>query len=146
MKRYIKASFTSGLVGIWWIYNNQVIADVETIDEGYNDGDYINYDPQKNHQTEWRRLVKESLPEDEANKLIAKGYKCIERGRVIYNLRTHSYEVTCSEEVFKDWDKRQLIIDAFDLNTCRYDFIKLNHYYIAELTGNPELDRFEYGG
>ena len=47
MKRYVKGSLTSGLVGIWWIYNDQVISDLETLDGGYNDGNYIQYSATK---------------------------------------------------------------------------------------------------
>lgn len=143
MKRYVKSSLTSGLIGIWWIYEDQVIADFKTLDEGYNDGQYINYDEVKNHANQWRRLVNEYFPE-KANELICKGYKGIERGRVIYNIRTQSYEVLCSEAVFKDAEMRDLIIDAFELKGCRYDFYAERHYFVAELTGNPELDKFYY--
>lgn len=144
MKRYIKASLTSGLIGIWWIYNDTVIADYKTLDDGYNDGNFINYDEKKNHATEWNKLIKEYFPE-QAEEIIALGYKGIERGRVIYNLRTQAYEVTCSQEVYKDSKQRKLIVDAFELNDCRYDFFALRHYYVAKLTGNPALDQFEYG-
>ena len=143
MKRYVKGSLTSGLVGIWWLYNNQVIADFETLDSGYNDGNYIQYSATKNHLTEWRRLVSENLS-DNAESIIANGYKSLERGRVIYNLRTMAYEVTCSESVYINKEARDTIIDAFELRGCRYDFVKLDHYHIAKLTGNPALDSFEY--
>lgn len=145
MKRYIKASLTSGLVGIWWIKDDTVVADVKTLDEGYNDGSFINYDEKKNHTTEWRKLIKESFP-DEADELISKGYKSLDRGRVVYNLRTQCYEVTCGDAIFNDLEKRRLLIDAFELSDCRYEFVNLgHHYHIAELTGNPALDEFEYG-
>jgi len=144
MKRYVKASLTSGLIGIWWVYNDTVIADYKTLDDGYNDGNFINYDEKKNHATEWNKLIKEYFPE-QAEEIIAFGYKGIERGRVIYNLRTQAYEVTCSQEVYKDSKQRKLIVDAFELNDCRYDFFVLRHYYVAKLTGNPALDQFEYG-
>ena len=121
MKRYVKSSSTSGLIGIWWIRDNQVVADYKTVDQGYNDGSFINYDEKKNHLTEWSRLIKEYFPE-EADQIIQKGYKSLERGRVIYNLRTQCYEVFCSHEVFSDLEKRKLIIDAFDLRGCRVDF------------------------
>lgn len=144
MKRYIRASLTSGLVGIWWIKDDKVIADMKLLDEGYNDGNFINYDQRKNHATEWRRCIKEVFP-DEAEEIIRKGYKSLDRGRVVYNLRTQCYEVTCGDDVFKDIEKRRLLVDAFELSDCRYDFVNLGqHYHIAELTGNPTLDQFEY--
>lgn len=144
MCKYVKASLTSGLVGIWWLYNNIVISDVRLLEEGYNDGNYINYDERHNHATEWCRLVNEYFP-DKADEILSLGYKGLERGRVIYNLRTQAYEVTCSQEVFQDIEKRKLIIEAFELGNCRCDFFALRHYYLAPLTGNPALDELEYG-
>lgn len=145
MKRYIKASLTSGLVGIWWIKDDQVIADTRTLDSGFNDGSFIHYDERKNHTTEWRSLIKKSFP-NEADEIIRKGYKSLDRGRVVYNLRTQCYEITCGDTVFNDIEKRKLLVDAFELINCRYEFVNLGtHYHIAELTGNPALDEFEYG-
>ena len=143
MKRYVKGSLTSGFVGIWWIRDNQIIADMKTLDEGYNDGDYISYDVETNHLTEWRRLVNETFSEEAAS-IISQGYKSLERGRVIYNLRTMAYEVTCSDAIYHDLDARKLILDTFELNGCRRDFVILNHYHVAKLTGNPALDALEY--
>jgi len=125
MYKYVKASLTSGLVGIWWIKDNVVIADCKTLDDGYNDGSFINYSETKNHDTEWRKLIKEYFPE-EAEEIISKGYKSLDRGRVVYNLRTQCYEVTCGDNVFTSLAKRRLIIDAFELRDCRYDFIKID--------------------
>lgn len=145
MKRYVRASTTSGLIGIWWIKDDTVIADVKSIDEGYNDGSFINYDEYSNHSTEWRHLLKQYFP-DEYDDMVNDGYKSLDRGRVVYNLRTQTYEVTCGDSVFDDIEKRKLIIDAFDLENCRCEFVNLGyHYHIAKLTGNPALDQFEYG-
>ena len=122
-----------------------MIADAAVLDDGYNDGNFIHYDDYKNHSTEWRRLIHDYFPE-ESSDIIRKGYKSLDRGRVVYNLRTQCYEVTCGDSVFNDIEKRKLIVDEFDLANCRYDFINLGtHYHTAELTGDPALDAFEYG-
>lgn len=144
MKRYIKSSTTSGLVGIWWIYKNTVIADYKSLDDGYNDGNYVQYDETNNHSTEWRRLISEYVP-DNAEEMIKKGYKSLERGRVVFNLRTQCYEITCSQNVRDNINQCKMIVKAFDLTNCRFDFVVVDHYHIAELTGNPALDWFEYG-
>lgn len=52
MYKYVKASLTSGLIGIWWIKDNVVIADCKTLGDGYNDGRFVNYSETKNHDTE----------------------------------------------------------------------------------------------
>lgn len=141
MKRYIKCGVTSGYVGIWWVYNSEVIADLVSLDNGYNDGSFIHYDTSKNHLTEWRRLMNGFGAGDQ----IPKGYKSIERGRVVYNLRTMCYEIVCSETVSKDLDTLKKIIEAFELSSSRYDIVVDPHYHIAEITGNPAIDAFEYG-
>ena len=140
MKKYIKGSLTSGYVGIWWIFNNEVIADLVSLDNGYNDGSFIHYSETKNHLTEWRNLMKEFGAESQ----IPKGYKSIERGRVVYNIRTMCYEVVCSEFVSKDIDLIRKIVETFELANCRYDIVTDHHYHIAEITGNPTIDTFEY--
>lgn len=145
MYKYVKASLTSGLVGIWWITeDNKVIADLRTLDSGFNDGNYIQYDESKNHLSEWKRLVTQTFPET-ANDYLKLGYKGLERGRVIFNLKTRAYEITCSSALTQDLDKCRAIIDAFELKGCRYDFVPLYHYHLAPLTGNPALDKLEYG-
>ena len=144
MKRYVKGSFTSGYVGIWWIINGRIIGTLRDLDHGYNDGNYIQYDKDQNHLTEWSKIVREQV-KNNPDEIIDKGYKSLERGRVIYNLRTCCYEITCSKKVSKDWDSIQAIIEFYELQHCRYDIVSLDHYYVAEITGNPELDRFEYG-
>lgn len=145
MKKYIKGSTQSGSVGIWWLIEGKVISGLVSLDSGFNNGSYIQYSETKNHLTEWSRLVKDNFP-DSYQSIIKQGYKAFDRGRVIYNLRTMTYEVTCGQEVFDDIDKRRMIVDAFDLNGCRYDFVNLpTHYHRAVITGNPSIDQFEYG-
>ena len=141
MKKYIKGSLISGYVGIWWIFNNEVIADLVSLDNGYNDGSFIHYSETKNHLTEWRRLMNDFGARDQ----IPKGYKSIERGRVVYNIRTMCYEIVCSEIVSKDLNTLKKIIEAFELSSSRYDIVVDPHYHIAEITGNPAIDAFEYG-
>lgn len=144
MKKYVKGSLTSGLVGIWWIYDDKVLGDAVPLDAGYDDGRYIHYDDFKNHSTEWRRVLQDQLT-DKFNELYPKGFKCIERGRVVYNIRTQSYEILCSDAVAKNSNIIKLIVDAYDLNNCRYDVYPDHHYYVFELTGNPVIDNMEYG-
>ena len=144
MRRYVKGSLTSGLVGIWWIYNDEIIGDAIPLDSGYDDGRYIHYDDFKNHSTEWRRILQEQLP-DEYSTLYPKRFKSLERGRVVYNIRTQSYEIICSEDIKQHPELIAKVVDAFDLSNCRYDVYSDHHYYIFNLTGNPVVDDMEYG-
>lgn len=146
MKRYIRTDEpdmpTEGNVGIWWIHNNSVIGEYCPVSEGVDDRGYIQFSKVKNHITEWESTVKEQLPE--AVDLIPKGYRCIERGRVVYDIRSQVYEIICSQAIANDEHSIQLIADAFEISNLRYDVIPSSHYYIPTLTGNPALDSFDF--
>lgn len=145
LKRYIRSSLTSGLIGIWWYTDDGVVFGKSAyLDDGFNDGSYIQYSDKENHLSLWRECVYETFDKTTADAIYRLGYKGLERGRVIYNLRTQSYEVTCSEDIVHNEDFRQAIIDTFDLNGCRYDFYALSHYCKLPLTGNPAIDKFNY--
>ena len=97
-----------------------------------------------NHMNLWRKIVHEHIDSSDAESVIAKGYKSIERGRVVFNIRTQSYEVICSQFLLHDNVFRNKCIDYFGLSGNRYSFDALNHYYRQELTGNPSLDSLYY--
>lgn len=142
----LKEGRSSGFVGIWWYTDSYDIWGVlKDLDSGYNDNNYIQYSNIDNHMSLWRKIVKDNTTSlEEFNNIYNKGYKSLERGRVIYNLRTQSYEIICSQAIYKDPVFRSKCLDYFELNNCRYDFIPLSHYYKVELTGNPSLDKFNY--
>ena len=144
MVKYVKGSLTSGCVGIWWLLDSKVIGNAIPLDSGYNDGNFIHYDNFKNHSTEWHTVLQEQAPDD-CDTIYPKGFKSIERGRVVYNLRTMCYEIVCSEEVAINAEAIKSIVEFYDLSDCRYDIVTDRHYHIAELTGNPALDELEYG-
>ena len=85
--------------------------------------------------------MKKYVPKKELQQsIIAKGYKSIERGRVIYNTATMVYEITCSQNLINNTDFRKNIVNYFNLSESRYEFVLLNHYHKIELTGNPAFD------
>lgn len=144
MKNYNAASLTSGCIGIWWVYDGDVIGLAIPLDSGYDDGRYIHYDQFKNHSTEWKTTLQEQLPE-KYEELYPRLYKSIERGRVVYNIRTQTYEIICNEAMSYDVETIKQIIKFYDLENCRYDIYADPHYHIYCLIGNPTLDDFEYG-
>lgn len=146
MKRLVTASITDGLVGIWWYTPlNKFWSFKKDIDTGYNDGNYIQYDKEDNHLSLWKSAVNNNLDDTKLiDSVYAKGYKSFERGRVIYNIRTHCYEILCSSIMYRNSEFRNAILDEFNLRHCRYDFIPMQHYQKVKLTGNPELDKFYY--
>lgn len=148
MKRYIRTaeselSTPTGNVGIWWFYDNTVVGEYCPIDEAVDDRGYLQFSKTKNHITEWESTIKEQLPE--AVNLIPKGYRAIERGRVVYNIRSQVFEIICSQEIAGDENAIKLIAKEFDISDQRYDVIPSSHYYIPTLTGNPALDNFDFG-
>lgn len=143
MKKYVKADLDTGMVGLWWIYDQEVIGRIVPVDDGEDDRGFIQYSCTKNHLTEWSNVVTTQLPES-AQHILPYGYRCIERGRVVYNIRAHVYEIICSDAVANDKSQIQLIVDAFQLNGERYDVLTDGHYRIFKLTGNPAIDNFEY--
>ena len=147
MKRYIRTAEeevpTVGNVGIWWFYNNKVIGEYCPTDEGVDDRGYIQFSRTKNHITEWESTIKEQLPE--AVDLIPSGYRSIERGRVVYNIRSQVYEIVCSYALSENESAIKLIADEFGISSTRYDVVPSPHYEVPSLTGNPTLDNFEYG-
>lgn len=132
MKRIIYASINDGYIGIWWYTPDRKIwAKYCSIDDATQDGDYLQYSTSENHLTIWKELVKENVEDiRESKDLISKGYKYYERGRVIFDLRTQSYLVTCSNKLVNDIDFRRSIITYFNIPKGRVNFeaLKENLY------------------
>lgn len=146
MKRYVRQNKIpqhEGNVGIWWLYNNKVIGEYCPVSEGVFDMHFIQFSDIDNHITEWESVIKEQLPE--AIDLIPKGYRCIERGRVVYDPRSRVYEIICSEEIASNKQAIDLIAQEFDIADLRYEVIPSSHYYVPTLTGNLALDNFDFG-
>lgn len=132
-------NYRNAKVGIWWWTGNEILARDCYYEDGENDGQYIQYSNTENHLTLWNNIRKEYNDKN----LMDKGYKYLERGRVIYNIRSRVFEIICSEEVVYDDKFRKACVNYFNLNGCRHDFIALNHYHKVQ-TDNPVLLRYEY--
>jgi len=148
MKLYVRTAESekptpTGNVGIWWYYNGKVVGEFCPVSEGIEDRGYIQFSKTKNLITEWKSTIEEQLPE--AVDLIPKGYRSIERGRVVYDIRSQVFEIICSQEIAKDENAIKLIAEEFEISNQRYDVIASSHYYIPTMTGNPALDNFDFG-
>jgi len=144
MKRYVRSTTIDaheGEIGIWWLYNGKVIGESCPLSEGVEDSGCIQFSKCDNHVTLWEDIIREQLPE--AIDLIPKGYRALERGRVVYNYRTQVYEITCSYKIASDLDAINLIAKAFKISDLRYEVVSLRHYTLPEYTGNPALDNYE---
>ena len=141
LKKYIRKSINDGFIGIWWCTDDYQIFGVScTLSGGYNDGTYIQYSNIENHLNLWRKCVDTVFDKNKSDEIYSLGYKGLERGRVIYDLRTQCYIVTCSKSMLYDSKFRDAIKDYFDLNNCRVDFQALARYSKLPLTGNPDID------
>lgn len=149
MKRYIRASLTSGLVGLWWYTDDgEVWALTKTLDDAELDGIYYQYSLEDNHLTEWESTVHSHIDNRKlADAIIKKGYRSFERGRVIYDTRTQVYELTCSDAIGADIDALNKIKDAFELNNCRVKITPIPSHYDKYVAGtDPLRERFELFG
>ena len=136
----------TGLVSIWWYTDDgqfwNFSKTMDSADEHYG---YLQYSETQNHMTLWRQAVKDHIKDkSEQDAIIAKGFKSFERGRIVYNIRSQCFEITCSSALFTDRSFRNSCIDYFGLKGNRYEFVKLDHYSKQELTGNPAIDEFYY--
>ena len=128
MKRYIPSSEQKitheGNVGIWWFYNNKVIGEGCPVSDGVDDRGYIQFSLTDNHITMQEKVIREQLPE--AIELISKGYRSIERGRVVYDLRSQVYEIICSHTLASDENAIRLIAEELSKKGLYKDIPFLN--------------------
>ena len=148
MKRYIKTvesetSMPTGNVGIWWFYDGTVAGEYCPVDYGVDDRGYIQFSKTRNHMNTWESVIRQQLPE--AIDMIPKGYRSIERGRVVYDIRSQVFEIICSQTIASDENAIKKIAEEFEIADQRYDVIPSSHYYVPTLTGNPALDNFDFG-
>lgn len=146
INRPIMASRGDGLVSIWWYTDDGEFWDFSIpMESGFEQFGYVQYSGTENHMTLWRRAVRDHISDPKKqDEIISRGYKSYERGRIIYNVRTQCYEITCSDALFNDMDFRDSCIKYFNISGSRYEFAKLNHYSKQCLTGNPTLDSMYY--
>lgn len=150
MKRYVETpittSYKEGLISIWWYTDDGEFWDFSTtMNKAVESYGYLQYSIEENHLNLWRKAVNTFVKDiSKRNEIIARGYKSLERGRVIFNIRTQAYEIVCSKNLINNAAFRNTCVKYFNLSGNRYDFEALPHYEKQELTGNPELDDMYY--
>lgn len=115
-----EADYPQGLVGIYWIYQKQVLADSVPWPEGERYGDYVN--GLSDHYTHWARFQRQR-PE-----LRRYEYEQVPRGRVIYNTVSATFTVLGSERFIRDEAQRALVLEAFHLPPGQTRFKADDHY------------------
>ena len=109
-KRYCRGSLTAGYIGSWYISNDTIHANIQTLDEGQENLGHI-------FCTNVIDTLKERLALSEGS--------VTSHGTVSYNQRTMCYIITIVRVVSTSDDTeielfRQLV-DRFNLNGCQYD-------------------------
>lgn len=94
MTKYIKASREDACIGVWlYTDSGEVLGLFKPTDKGVLDGAYVQYSDKDNHLTERRHALELFIHDTELRESIyRKGYRSLERGKVIYNTRTQVYE------------------------------------------------------
>ena len=146
MKLKINESYKEGFVSIWWYTDNGDFWDFsKSTDDAEDDHGFLQYSITQNHMTLWRDAVRNNIDDtDRQKEIINKGYKSIERGRIVFNIRSQAYEIICSATLVNNPEFREKCVKYFNLKGNRYSFILMNHYGKQELTGNPALDSMYY--
>ena len=145
MKITINESLLTGFVSIWWYKDGMFWSFDKPLEDAEESGGYLQYSNTQNHLTLWRQVVNSNITDESTRKMIiSKGYKSIDRGRVVYKIRAQCFEILCSPELQKNQAFIQACIKHFELSGKRYSFIPMYHYNKQELTGNPTLDASYY--
>lgn len=146
MKLKINESYKEGFVSIWWYTDNGDFWDFsKSTDDAEDDHGFLQYSVTQNHMTLWRDAVRNNIDDaDKQKEVINRGYKSIERGRVVFNIRSQAYEIICSATLVNNPEFREKCVKYFNLTGNRYSFIPMNHYGKQELTVNPTLDSMYY--
>lgn len=131
-------------VGIWWYTDSgEVWGLLKPTEEAVPYEGYLQYDAIKNHISEWRKVLNAFCKnQDEINSYISKGYRSLERGRVLFDIANQCYKVTCSKNLVNDNRFKSKIISYYGLDFNKVVFEALDHYCKIAYTGNPALDRF----
>ena len=109
-------------VSIWWYKDGEFWDFSKTTDDAVECQGYLQYSNTKNHLNLWSQAVTTFVDDlSEREKIRNAGYKSLERGRVIFNIRTQCYEIICSTELANDPEFRKTCIDYFNLRGNRYD-------------------------
>jgi hypothetical protein len=109
-----------GWVGIFWIYQNQVLADCVPWTEGESYGEFVN--GLSDHCTHWATFQRQR-PE-----LRRHEYEQVPRGRVIYNTLTATFTAYGSERFIRSEAQRALVLRAFHLPPGQTRFVADEHY------------------
>ena len=149
-KHNLKESYKEGLVAIWWYTKDGEFWNFsKTLNDAENDYGYLQYSTTKNHLNLWKTAVDKYIKDvKERAEIYNKGYKSVERGRVVYNIRTQCYEVICSETLVNDITFRNIYAGKFGIGRLRPDGSRHNSFpsgHTAMAFSSATILHREYG-
>ena len=111
------------MIGIFWIYQEQIFAKTVPVDSvmpiaGYVDSDFAHY-------TVWDEIVRRH-PE-----VYLYEYEEVPRGRVVFDIDKTQYIVYAHPNIIENEKKRTLVIETFKLHENTVLFKPDEHYYCA---------------
>ena len=110
-------------IGIFWVYNNQVIGKACDLSQGDENISGL-LDSPDNHIDLWENDKNWRNPFQE---LIGTEYQCVPRGRVIYSKENHNTIVYMDKQLHSK-PVKQLIRDFFQLNSIAVIWAIDEHY------------------
>ena len=131
MKRYITCQITSeGYVAIWWYddVQDKIIGAKCLVSEGVEDRGYVQYSKVANHMNLWKAVVEEDIDDNRKQKLLNSSYRSLERGRVVFDIKTQCYQIICSSVIASDEKVIKLIAEECNLLDKQVMVIPNVHY------------------
>ena len=143
MKRYILSTTqkTEGYVSIWWYddVQNEIIGGKCLLSEGVDDRGYIQYSSTENHMSMWKYVVLQEINDaDRQSELLSRGFRSLERGRVVYEIKTQCYQIVCSSSISTNKEVIRKIAEECNLLDKHVEIITSIHYD-NEMTDMQEL-------
>lgn len=137
----LEASRGDSSIGIWWWTGSEVIGTKIPADDGYQDGQYIQPTPRvgDNHFSLWENVRNQAKNKAEVQN---KTFRQLERGRVIYDMHSMCFIITCSEELARNDKALRAIVSYYNLQPGAVDVIPNPHYHIYNAEGNAALESF----
>lgn len=131
MKRYITCQITSeGYVAIWWYddVQDKIIGAKCLVSEGVEDRGYVQYSKVANHMNLWKAAVEDGIDDSRKQKLLNSSYRSLERGRVVFDIKTQCYQIICSSAIASNKKVIKLIAEECNLLDKQVMIIPDVHY------------------
>lgn len=136
----VSESSSRGYVGIWWLYMGELIDHVDDLDEARTESQHYKVSV-KDHSQQWQSMVIRKHPELRQVK-----YTQLPRGRVVYNTKTHTFELWGNPDLLTNSIFRKKLEHDFMIDNKRTEVI-VDRDVVSHYTGaqgpNDSVYKFE---